>query len=72
MRVTPLDIRKQPFPKTFRGYDTEAVNSFLEMIASEFEKAIKQVNMLDAEVESLKAQIKVYEKFVPNERINNR
>jgi cell division initiation protein len=42
MRITPLDIKKQPFRKTFRGFDPDAVNSFLEMVANEFESLVRQ------------------------------
>jgi cell division initiation protein len=44
MRITPLDIRKQPFRKKMFGFDPDEVNSFLEMIASEFETIIAQNN----------------------------
>jgi cell division initiation protein len=44
MRITPLDIRKQPFRKKMFGFDPDEVNSFLEMIASEFETIISQNN----------------------------
>ena len=44
MRITPLDIRKQPFRKKAFGFDPDEVNSFLEMIASEFETVIAQNN----------------------------
>ncbi len=44
MRITPLDIRKQPFRKKMFGFDPDEVNSFLEMIASEFETVIAQHN----------------------------
>ena len=63
MRITPLDIRKQPFPKTLRGFDTDAVNSFLEMVATEFEKMIKQNDELAAQVNVLQARIDEYEKI---------
>ena len=42
MHITPLDIRKQPFRRTMRGFDADAVNSFLEMVANEFEEIIRQ------------------------------
>jgi cell division initiation protein len=46
MRLTPLDIRKQPFRKTLRGFDPEQVNGFLVQVAEEFEKIVKQNNDL--------------------------
>jgi len=44
MHITPLEIRKHPFRKTFRGFDPDAVNSFLEMVAGEFEALIRSCN----------------------------
>ena len=41
MKLTPNDIRKQQFRKVFRGYDEIEVNTFLEMIAEEYDKLIK-------------------------------
>ena len=35
MRITPLDIRRQNFRKTMRGYDADEVEAFLEMIPDE-------------------------------------
>ncbi len=37
MNITPLDIRKQIFKKSFRGYDQEEVQAFLDMLATEVE-----------------------------------
>ncbi|MCK4773095.1 MAG: DivIVA domain-containing protein, partial [Candidatus Latescibacteria bacterium] len=33
MRITPIDIRKQEFRKSMRGYDQDEVDTFLSMIA---------------------------------------
>ena len=63
MRITPLDIRKQPFRKTLRGFDKDAVNSFLEMVATEFEKANTQKDELATKVKVLQARIDEYEKI---------
>lgn len=37
MNITPLDIRKQIFKKSFRGYDQEEVQTFLDRLATEVE-----------------------------------
>jgi len=36
MRITPLDARKQEFPKAFRGYDCDEVQAFLNTLADEY------------------------------------
>ena len=60
MRLTPLDIRKQPFRKTMWGFDSDEVNSFLEMVASEFETIIKQDNELQTQVKNLEQNLEHY------------
>lgn len=63
MRITPLDIRKQPFRKTVMGFDRDEVNSFLEMVANEFEQIIKQNDELSTNVKLLQERIDAYEKI---------
>ncbi len=63
MRITPLDIRKQPFRKTLWGFDPDEVNSFLEMVASEFEAIIKTDNDLQTQVKSLDQNLDHYVKI---------
>ena len=46
MKLTPLDIKKQEFKKVLRGYDTEEVNSFLEMMSNEFADLLRQAKEL--------------------------
>ncbi|MCY4418753.1 MAG: DivIVA domain-containing protein [Cytophagales bacterium] len=39
MKITPLDIRKKQFEKkTFGGYDTEEVDTFLSVLSKEWER----------------------------------
>lgn len=42
MKVTAIDIRKHSFEKKLFGYDPEAVDSFLFLVAEEFESLIKK------------------------------
>lgn len=46
MKLTPLDIKKQEFKKVLRGYDTEEVTSFLEMMSNEFADLLRQAKEL--------------------------
>jgi len=68
MRITPLDIRKQPFPRSFRGFDPDAVNSFLEHVAGEYEGLIRQNDEYATQVKSLRQQL---EKYTEIERVLN-
>ena len=61
MKITPLDIKKQGFNKVLRGYDPVEVETFLEMVAEEFEQLIREKNNLSDEVLKLKTQLRDYQ-----------
>jgi len=63
MRITPIDIRKQPFRKTVFGFDKDEVNSFLEMVANEFEKLSRQNDEMSSKVKILEERLDHYEKI---------
>ena len=63
MRVSPLDIRKQEFNRrTFGGYEPEEVNSFLQMLSSEWEEMRDDHRRLEEQVRSLEEKIRHYER----------
>jgi cell division initiation protein len=51
MRLTPLDIKKQEFRRTMRGYDPAEVESFLEMVAASYEELLTDLNNYRTETE---------------------
>jgi cell division initiation protein len=61
MRLTPLDIRKQEFKNTLRGYDREEVDAFMTMIADEFEMLIREKHQFNDELIRLRTQLKDYQ-----------
>lgn len=61
MKITPLDIKKQVFKKILRGYDPIEIETFLEMVAEEYESLIKEKNDLYDEVLKLKTQLRDYQ-----------
>ncbi|MDZ7260533.1 MAG: DivIVA domain-containing protein [candidate division KSB1 bacterium] len=61
MKITPLDIKKQEFKKTLRGFDPVEVETFLEMVAEEYEALIRERNALADEVLKLKTQLRDYQ-----------
>jgi cell division initiation protein len=63
MRMTPLDIRKQPFRKAMRGFDPEQVNGFLVQVADEFETLIKQNNELMTQLKLCQKRLEDYTKI---------
>ena len=46
MRITPIEIQQQQFKTRMFGYDTAAVDAFLEMLADELERLHTQNNEL--------------------------
>lgn len=42
MTLTPLEIHNKEFRKTFRGYDEEEVDEFLDQMVKDYEKLYKE------------------------------
>jgi len=50
MKLTPLEIRKMDFAKSLRGYNTDEVRAFLEIVAEQVEALQREVNDLSDRV----------------------
>ena len=51
MRISPLDIRQQQFTvRTFRGFDTQEVDAFLDDVAEDYEAVLKENALLKEQV----------------------
>ena len=61
MKITPLEIKKQNFKPKVRGFDQAEVESFLEMVADEYEVVLSERNHYKEEVTKLKTQLKDYQ-----------
>ncbi|RKY86417.1 septum formation initiator [candidate division KSB1 bacterium] len=61
LKLTPLDIKKQEFKRVFRGYDRLEVETFLEMVANEFEDLLNERNTLYEEITTLRTRLKDYQ-----------
>jgi len=61
LKLTPLEIKKQQFKARVRGFDPDEVETFLEMVADEFESVLNERNRLNDEVIQLKTQLKDYQ-----------
>lgn len=53
MKITPIDIQEQKFKVSFRGYDREEVDTFLDMVAKEMEDLLRENSFLKEEMEKL-------------------
>ncbi len=62
MKLTPLDIRKQEFKRSMRGFDPDEVEAFLGMVADEMELLIREKNQLNDELIKLRTQLKDYQR----------
>jgi DivIVA domain-containing protein len=58
--LTPLDIRKQEFRKTLRGYETLAVEDFRMRVADALERAIRERQILEERVGAITEQLRVF------------
>jgi cell division initiation protein len=49
MNLTPLDIQKQTFSRSFKGYNLDEVRAYLHLIAEELETLLRDVDRLSRE-----------------------
>jgi cell division initiation protein len=68
VRVSPLDIRKQVFKKVMRGADPEEVRTFLDVVASEYEKVIQDNAMMAERIRTLDARVAEFRALEENMR----
>lgn len=57
MPLSPLDIHNKEFAKSFRGFDEDEVNTFLDQVIKDYEKTIRERNDLQTENEKLQEKI---------------
>ena len=49
MTLTPLDIQRQTFSRALKGYHTDEIRAYLQLIAEEIERLLKDVDRLSRE-----------------------
>jgi len=57
MRISPLDILQQKFKSKIRGYDSEEVEAFLNLVAEDYKKANEEISRLTEKIEEQKKEI---------------
>ncbi len=62
MRLSPLDIKKQEFTRTIRGYDPEEVQAFLDMLAGQWEELLAEQRRTEDKVREVKTKMEHYER----------
>mgnify|MGYP001440889594 CR=1 FL=1 len=57
MPLTPLDIHNKEFTRSFRGYDEDEVNEFLDQIIKDYELALRDAKEHKEKVKQLEEKI---------------
>ncbi len=60
MKLSPLEVRKQSFRSTMRGFDKEDVRIFLDLVADEYEKVLQENGMLSEKIRYLNERLEEY------------
>lgn len=60
MRISPMDIEQQEFGRSFRGYNEEEVDDFLDKIVKDYEELIKENAKLKEEIDRKKDRLKEF------------
>lgn len=61
--ITPMDIHNKIFSKKLRGYADDEVNSFLDEVASDYERIYREHREMEEQMDTLKAKLANYEKM---------
>ena len=62
MKLTALDIRKQEFARTFRGYDPEEVESFLQVVAIGWQEIVDELRRSQEKISEQQLKLEHYMK----------
>jgi len=57
MPLTPLDIHNKEFSRSFRGYDEDQVNEFLDQIIKDYEALLRENKELQNQVAALQERV---------------
>ena len=55
--LTPVDIHNKEFSRSFRGYNQDEIDDFLDEIVNDYEKLYRENNQLKKELELDEKQI---------------
>lgn len=68
MRITPLDVRKQEFGKSMRGFDCDEVRAFLNTLADEYEAVLVDSKQIRERSLDLEDKLGEYQRMEKNLR----
>lgn len=58
--LTPIDIQKQDFDVSFRGYNADEVDDFLDLVGKDYEKLYKENMEMRDKISALQASVEQY------------
>jgi cell division initiation protein len=58
--LTPLDVRRQEFRRSLRGYEPVGVEDFRMRVADELERVLRERSVLEERVAALTEQLRVF------------
>ena len=64
--LTPVDIHNQEFGRSFRGYDMEEIDDFLDQVVNDYEKLYRENNQLKREIELNEKELTQYHQLEKN------
>jgi cell division initiation protein len=62
MKITSLDIRKQEFNRSFRGYDMDEVDSFLQVVATQWQELVDDLRRSGEKIQEQQLKLDHYMK----------
>jgi len=62
MKLSPLDIKRQQFGKSFRGYEPDEVDTFVKQVASQWESVLDELRLATERNRELEQKLKHYER----------
>jgi cell division initiation protein len=58
--ISPQDIKKNDFKKSFRGYDPNEVDAFLETVSLRYERLLEENTNVSEKIKTLMSDVDVY------------
>ena len=64
--LTPVDIHNKEFKRSFRGYNEEEIDDFLDQVTNDYEMLYRENNQLKKELELSEKQVGQYHQLEKN------
>lgn len=71
MSITPQEISDKAFSRTFRGYNQEEVDLFLDKIYFELEDMIRYKNETELYIKKLEERLSYYTNDIPKRTVTS-